>query len=179
MPKRVDEYNAINTEVGATALGARPSTGQTVRYNIGKLGTAAAADTGTASAEVPTNADLGSAADADVTTSPTDQTSGRVMRVDDYPSDTAWTTTTSLSNGWTGAVRYIKRAGMVTVDVDADGSSKTGNTMFTLPSAYRPSVTVDAAAQQSGKRVIIGNTGVVDSDGNNLETRALLTYPVF
>lgn len=56
----------------------------------------------------------------------------------DYPSDSAWTTVTSLDNDWTGTVRYIKRAGVVFINVTADGTSATGNTMLTLPSGYRP-----------------------------------------
>lgn len=51
------------------------------------LGTAAEKNVGTAPDEIPTNADLptfGTAAEADVTTSPTDTTAGRLTKVGDF-----------------------------------------------------------------------------------------------
>jgi hypothetical protein len=60
-----------------------------------------------------------------------------------YPSDDAWTTVTSLDNGWTGTVRYILRAGRVTVVFEAlKGSDQTSTLFITLPDAYKPAVTI-------------------------------------
>ncbi|MFW6312271.1 MAG: hypothetical protein ACOC2N_00100 [Spirochaetota bacterium] len=121
------------------------------------------------------------------TTSATDDTSGRVLRIDDYldragPSDSAWTTTTSLSNGWTGTVRYIKRAGMVTVIVEGvDGTSSTWQTVVNLPSDYRPSTTIrgvvtNGAAVSRFAIVSAGVLSIADTTGANL--RGSVTYPV-
>lgn len=98
-----------------------------------------------------------------------------------YPSDTAWTTTTSLSNGWTGTVSYIKRAGQVTVTGQLDGSLKSSNTLLTLPSGYRPGVVVRGAAWGGGSTAVaaqINTAGLIDAASSSTTTTFTFTYPV-
>ena len=98
-----------------------------------------------------------------------------------YPSDTAWTTTTSLSNGWTGTIRYIKWAGWVIVTfVSVDGSGQTDTTMLTLPSTHRPDIrqwgTLDDVSPTPDKAVAVyvepngevNASGSTDSSGTNI-----------
>ena len=128
----------------------------------------------------------GTAATADTTTSATDTTEGRVPTLEHYPSDSAWTEVTSLENGWTGTVRYIKRLGWVTVTLsNLDGSSSTGSTVLTLPSAYETSQNVQSIAYDRStdpskvgpfNALSDGRIGVADIEGTSI--RGQLTYPV-
>lgn len=103
----------------------------------------------------------------------------------DYPSDTAWTTTTSLDNGWTGTVKYIKRAGWVTVVIDAvDGSGSGGDiTLLNLSADYRPdeiirSVAIDGNDATSIVRLTVTSGGNVQVEGTGGAYRGSVTYPV-
>ena len=99
-----------------------------------------------------------------------------------YPSDTGWTTVTSLLNGWTGTVRYIKRAGMVTVTFEVlNGSSKTDNVFINLPSGYRPSVAIrggSVSTTQAPNELTVATSGNVASGSVATDTRGSITYPV-
>jgi len=99
-----------------------------------------------------------------------------------YPSDTGWTTVTSLLNGWTGTVRYIKRAGMVTVTFEVlNGSSKTDNVFINLPSGYRPSVAIRGGSfstTQVPNELTVSTSGNVASGSVATDTRGSITYPV-
>jgi hypothetical protein len=99
-----------------------------------------------------------------------------VLTSTSFPSDTAWTTTTSLSNGWTGTIHYIRRAGMVTVSIDANGSSKTDNTMLTLVSAYRPGVQCELDV--NGSVLQIQTSGNIESNSSTSSVKGTFTYPV-
>jgi hypothetical protein len=106
----------------------------------------------------------------------------------DFPSDTAWTTTTTLLNGWTGTVRYIKRAGMVTVVVDSsDATSATATTLISLPAGYRPLENIRGVAVALGPNpdqvglfsVLTGGGLQISSDaGNEVLVYGTVTYPV-
>jgi hypothetical protein len=101
----------------------------------------------------------------------------------DYPSDTAWTTATSFDNGWTGTVNYIKRAGWVTVILEAvDGSSATDDVLLTLPSSYRSATTIRWVASrfdESSNRAVVGTNGDVGIFGTKSTShRGSVTYPV-
>lgn len=98
-------------------------------------------------------------------------------------SDTAWTTVTSLQNGWTGTVRYIKRGGMVTVVVvDLVSANATSNDIFLLPSGYRPPFIIRCASSTSqggaGSPLIVtsGQIGLSQRDSNLIHFT--ITYPV-
>ena len=101
-------------------------------------------------------------------------------------SDTAWTTVTSLSNGWTGTVYYIKRAGMVEVVCDnVVGTSASSQILLTLPSNYRPVVNIWGVAANGTS---VGSTTLyqVGTNGDILmynqasiaAGRGTLTFPV-
>lgn len=132
---------------------------------------------------------------AEITTSSTDTTAGRVATTDsavmngDYPSDDAWTEVTSLDNGWTGTVYYIKRAGWVTVVLGdlagLDASGATSIVIIVLPEAYRSDVVqsgvaIDAsrAPNEVGKLSVdtFGNVLIGDLDGTVINGQ--ITYPV-
>lgn len=101
-----------------------------------------------------------------------------------YPSDTAWTTTTTLLNGWTGTVRYIKRAGMVTVVIEQlNNTSASSTNIVILPATYRPGVNMRFLVNDSDTsnlRAIVGTDGtlVVVSVGTSSDIRGTVTYPV-
>ena len=136
-----------------------------------------AAAIGLNSSGVTRRLSMGTAAAADLTTSPTDTTAGRVMRVDDYPSDSSMTEVTSLDNGWTGTVRYIKRAGMVTITADLTGTGATGDSILTLPSNYRPPNTVTSTGR--GTTLTFATSGgLVGASGRDPNVDFTLTYPV-
>ena len=94
--------------------------------------------------------------------------------------DADWTDVTSLDNGWGGLVRYIKRFGMVTVTMLANGSSKTSDVMMTLPPGYRPSQDVWASANDgtSSRRISITSSGLVANDGTGLNIAGMAQFPV-
>ena len=71
------------TDFLQTANNLSDVTAATARTNLG-LGTAATKDTGTASNQIPLNSDLGTASTANVTTSATDTTAGRLLKVGDF-----------------------------------------------------------------------------------------------
>ena len=123
---------------------------------------------------------LGTAAAADVTTSATDTTAGRVMRVDDYPSDTAWADGTPI-NGWTiGILKYIVRAGMVTVFFNVNSTNKTSDVFLTLPAKYRPATTISVVARSLstlGSASISTNGDVATSLTGSFVT-GIFNYPV-
>jgi hypothetical protein len=105
----------------------------------------------------------------------------------DYPSNNAWTTATSLINGWTGTVRYVLRAGWVTVACDPiDGTSQTDDTLLNLPSAYWPHVRVRGAGVDTASspdkvaRITVGANGDISALGESLGSNlyATITYPV-
>jgi hypothetical protein len=100
-----------------------------------------------------------------------------ILTTGDYPSDTAWTTTTSLDNGWTGTVNYIKRAGMVTVAAALDGTSASTPNILQLPAAYRPVVNMDGAARSAAYHQVSA-TGFISAQIGLVNTRFNLTYPV-
>ena len=103
-----------------------------------------------------------------------------------YPSDTAWTSTTSLDNDWTGTIRYIKRAGMVTIVLDAVNGSASGGeiTMLSLASAYRPtgaiirSTAIDGNNSASIALFNVTGAGNVQVEGTGTTYRGSVTYPV-
>lgn len=104
-----------------------------------------------------------------------------------YPSDSAWTTTTSPLNGWTGTVRYIKRAGMVTVILDAlNGSAQTDPTVLVMPSGYRPGVnsystaigTTGADVPLSIRLDTSGNFDILGDGSSNTGISGQITFPV-
>lgn len=100
-----------------------------------------------------------------------------ISTTDATPSDSAITISTTLLNGWTGTIQYIKRAGIVTVSVDADGSSKTGNTLFTMPVGYRPALTLFGAEQAANLQFDIITAGDIIS-GSATTIKGFFTYPV-
>jgi hypothetical protein len=79
-------------------------------------------------------------------------------------------------------VRYIKRAGMVTIVLDpVDGSGKTGDTLLSIPASYRPSDTVRSVAWKSGQDNIslsAFDTGSIICTGSGTMIRGSITYPV-
>lgn len=103
-------------------------------------------------------------------------------------SDTAWTTVTSLSNGWTGTVKYIKRAGMVTIILEAlDGSSITNIALLTMPTVYRPSTQVRSVASDFSSTpdeiaiITMPTDGLLQVSGSGGDGTAIygqITYPV-
>lgn len=101
-----------------------------------------------------------------------------------FPSDSGWTTITTLENGWTGTIYYIKRLGNVTIAIeDLNGSSKTGDVFLTLGSNYIPSnnirerlFTDDGASE--GNLYLNSSTGELSSNGSVASLRGLVTYPV-
>ena len=112
-------------------------------------------------------------------------TRSRKITMDDFLAelgDDAWTTTTSLSNGWTGTVNYIIEAGHVTLNCwNLDGSSATADTILTLPSGYRPSVAQVLPAYITGAAtsvVTVATGGAVASPARTASVRARATYPV-
>ena len=101
----------------------------------------------------------------------------RLITEKDYPSDTAETEVTSLDNGWTGTVRYIKRAGMVTITADLTGDGATGDNILTLPSNYRPANTV-ASTGRGTTLTYATSGGLVVASGRDPNVDFTLTYPV-
>lgn len=151
-----------------------------IKSNLGTAAVAAQADllaranhTGTQT--LATISDSGTAAAADLTTSATDATAGRAMRIDDYPGDAEWESTTTLENDWTGTVRYIKRAGTVTVMWDVTGAAKTTDTFLTLAAAYHPAVELKQGATDG--HIVIGTAGTLVSESTGA-TIGMVTYPV-
>jgi hypothetical protein len=111
----------------------------------------------------------------------------QVLTTADYPSDSAWATVTSLLNGWTGTVYYIKRAGMVTVELSQlVGTSASAVTVLILPIGYRPIVNAWGIGSRAG--VTIDSTAVcqVSTSGEILvyattsatDVRSSLSFPV-
>ena len=118
---------------------------------------------------------LGTAASRDVTD---------FVQTANAPSDSAWTTVTTLLNGWTGTIRYIKRLGLVSLSIEElDGSASTDATVFTMPSGYRPTdpnirSTVVDGNTPAGRLSIAGGTGtllIAGTTGNTI--RGSSTYP--
>ena len=89
-----------------------------------------------------------------------------MLTEEDFPSETEWNTTTSLSNGWTGTVNYIKRAGVVFLEiVSLDGTSATAATIFTLPSTHRPSIASRMILMRSGSTFDKSAVLTIGTDG--------------
>lgn len=95
-----------------------------------------------------------------------------------YPSDSAWTSVTSLDNDWTGTVLYIKRAGFVTVSVAVNGSAKTDDTILTLPTSYRPGVTQFPSDNRSNNNSNILTSGSITSASSGTSVLFSATFPV-
>jgi hypothetical protein len=94
-----------------------------------------------------------------------------------YPSDTTWNTTTILLNGWTGTVRYIRRAGMVTVVLDSlVGTSATNNTILNLPAGYRPGVVI--ADEHATSAFSITTGGDITSAYRSTAKSLTISYPI-
>jgi hypothetical protein len=96
----------------------------------------------------------------------------------DYRSwgDDSWTEKTSFLNGWTGFCNYIKRNGVVTINLVVNGASATGNEIMILPEGYRPDTTLEQSTP-SRATVIMTPSGSIQSDSRMLE-KPLFTYPV-
>ena len=101
-----------------------------------------------------------------------------VISTSEYPSDSAWTTVVSLDNDWTGTVKYIKRAGWVSIVVDIDGSSKTDSIFMTIPAAYRTDFNVESTTTPDGNRLVAAASGNLLSLGTASTIKGSLTYPV-
>jgi len=97
-----------------------------------------------------------------------------------YPSDSAWTTTTSLLNSWTGTVRYIKRAGWVRVNVTLNSTSATSTIFLGLPAGYRPGeIQSNSASGNTAHGYIeVGTGGGVLCTATGATVKASLVYPV-
>jgi hypothetical protein len=103
-------------------------------------------------------------------------------------SDSAWTTVTSLSNGWTGTIRYILRAGMVTIDLTGlNGSSQTTTVPLNLSAAYRPASNITAPVVNSSTSpyeigdFTVGTSGNLSITGDAADGTSIygsISYPV-
>lgn len=96
--------------------------------------------------------------------------------------DDSWTEETSLENSWTGTIRYIRRSGFVTVVVDAvDGSTKSTDTMLTLPLGYRPTVTIRSGLSTDAgtfATLSVNSDGEISSDGTAADLRGQIIFPL-
>lgn len=130
---------------------------------------------------------VGTAAAAMLTTGPTDNTTGRVLRIGgngwhggNAPNDAAWTSTTTFLNGWTGTVWYKKTLGMVTVTALLNGASATNNnTGFAFPSGYRPGVTQHFAVGHvtGDSNATVETTGAITIVSRASVVRLCVTFP--
>ena len=92
------------------------------------------------------------------------------------PSDSVWATDVALLNGWTGAVYYIVRSGVVTVMLlDVSGGSDT--TLYTLPAGYRPS-DISVPFEMDGNSCSITTDGDIVAPIATVTGRVTLSYPV-
>lgn len=98
--------------------------------------------------------------------------------------DSAWTTETSLINGWTGTLHYIKRAGVVTLNFTSlNNSSETSNALYTMPAGYRPAIQVHAVCTDFGSlntHPLTLTTGgsLLITGGSDINIRGLVSYPI-
>lgn len=99
-------------------------------------------------------------------------------------SDTAWTRVTQLENGWTGTVRYIKRGGVVSVNIGfINAENATSDNVFSLPSAYHPDYETNLVVRVGPtefRHARITMTGILQvfERGVFTDIRGSITYPV-
>ena len=125
---------------------------------------------------------LGTASERGVTNGIGDLTPASLLSNEDFlsrcgRSDTGWTSVVSLANQWAGDVKYIRRAGFVTVTLSLDGSLPANPYIFNLPLGFRPQF--DSVYFQCGQRGgRIGSDGSVVLAAGDSSNRATITFPV-
>jgi hypothetical protein len=99
-----------------------------------------------------------------------------VLSVPVYP----WTVVTSLLNGWTGEVRIKQLSNWIIVTGEVDGSAKTGNSIYTLPTAFFPKYKVQCTAwdENGAVNTFVQDSGSVVSEGTGAAQTFTVTFPV-
>ena len=102
-------------------------------------------------------------------------TTNEILHSGDFPSDTVWTTITSLLNGWTGTIKYTLWVGWVMISLTADGSAKSSNVAFQVGPNYQPSESLWGSVS-NGSFVLNTNGDLELTAMGNVE--GFIVYPV-